>query len=667
MAAFNQRLINRTILPVLAFLAVVVAPARAAASAIAAVAVYGNFETAGVDLRIENMNFNESATLEYRRAGETAYRRGHDFVRYDGNHLAGSLFGLTPGVTYELRLTLADPDGVAGTNPALASVTTRPEYTLPSPLRVVAVAGQTQLDDAVAVAVPGDEIRLAPGTYPAGIFIYGRSGSAAHPIVFTSQGTARPVIGGSADGGISLEGSNYYVFNDLEVHNEIGNGIVFRGCHDTVIRNCYIHDSQPGDYTANIMIQHSEEADPPYSGNHLILGNVISDDTHDAMDEDQGPGATNVNVPGQSYFGILLAYQPGGFVTIRNNIVHGTVDGIHPCGDEGGDPVLGPDDPDLLATWHDQNLDLYDNVIYDCKDDGIELDGHMVNGRVFRNRIGKCENAVSLAPFYPGPLFVARNFLHGFHQGCFKQNTGVDGITRNALLYHNTIREKPRSSPPHCGDEHCLYRGEPALQRDFVYLNNIFQALGRVYNGDMYTPGNYHSNDRFDYDLMHTIYQTSSPYAYKWVCEDGAPLNNTRYVDLPGFRAAVGQESHGLWGDPVLKTGVLPGFDAASKLLDLRLLAGSPAIDAAVPIAGINDAYHGAGPDMGAFERGAGGDVNGEGRVDAVDLAVVAQTLAGHVPEWRPPCTWPGEADYNLSGALEVADGMALARWLAGN
>lgn len=578
----------------------------AMASRISAVKTYGCFETAGVDITVDQMDFDETATVEYRKTGETTFRRGHDFVRYDGNHMATSLFGLSLNTSYDIRVKLADPDGVTGTNPAAATARTRAEYTLPTPKRIVNVANQSQLNTAIAAAKAGDEIRLASGTYAGGIRLIGKSGTAESPIVFTSSSATRPVIKGVNDGAIVIERAAYLVFNNLEVHNENGDGITLRGSHDTAIRKCYVHDSRPGDGTANIMIQHSDEASPAYSGNHLIIDNVISDEVHDPVEENQGPGEPMMNVPGQSYYGILAAYQPGPFITIRRNRIYGVVDGIHPTGDEGFAPVIGPDDDNVLATWRDQNLGIYDNVIYDCKDDGIECDGHMVNGRIFRNRIGKCENALSAAPLYAGPLFVLRNYMHGFHQGVLKQNTGVSGISRRVLFYHNTVMEKPRSNPAHCDSEYTLYRGEPAEQQDFVYLNNIFSARGRVYNGDNYSPGTYHRNDRLDYNLMYSTRQSDKDTAFKWVADYDDPLNNTRYPDLASFRDAVSQEPNGTWGNPRLSAKPLAGYPKSSKLLDLRITAGSPAIDKGTPIPGINDNYKGAGPDIGAYEVGAG-------------------------------------------------------------
>ncbi len=573
------------------------------ASSISEFKTYGNFETVGVIIKVDSMNFNESAVLEYKSAGDATFKRGHDFVRFDGNHMASSIFKLSLNTSYDIRVTLYDPDGVTGANPYETNVRTKAEFSIPAPLRVVNVSGQTELDDAISNLQPGDEIRLTDGTYPDGIHIYLVSGTSGNPIVFTSQGANKPIILGNSDAGICIEGGSYFIINNLEVHNELGSGIYFRGCHNMVISNCYVHDNQPGDYTANISIQHGEEATPPFTGNFLILNNVIGDDVHDVVDENQGPGESNTNVPGQCYFGIDCRYNPGPFITVRNNKIYGVVDGIHPCADEGGDPVIGPDDMDLLNTWVDRELDLYDNVFYDCKDDDIELDGHMVNGRVFSNRLGKCENAISVAPIYAGPIFIIRNYICGFHQGSLKQNVDEPGITRGVLFYHNTVAEKLRTNPPHCENEYCLYRGEPAQQQNFVYKNNIFFARGRVYNGDMYS-GGYHLKDTFDFNLMYSTRESpcATPNVFKWVSINSDTLNNTGYEDLNSFQTATGQEPHGIWGDPKLDTSLISGYPSNSYIENLEFNSSSPAIDAGVLILGINYDFKGNGPDIGAYE-----------------------------------------------------------------
>jgi parallel beta-helix repeat protein len=64
--------------------------------------------------------------------------------------------------------------------------------------------------------------------------------------------------------------------------------------------------------------------------------------------------------------------------------------------------------------------------------------------------------------------------------------------------------------------------------------------------------------------------------------------------DLATFRSLTGLETRGISGDPRF-------VDAAAR--DYRLGADSPAVDAGIPVAGVNDSYSGAAPDIGRYER----------------------------------------------------------------
>ena len=70
--------------------------------------------------------------MEFRVAGTTAWRSALSLVRVDyngSNMLAGSILFLSPNAAYEIRLTLADPDGGATTQ--TVAVTTRPVPVMP--------------------------------------------------------------------------------------------------------------------------------------------------------------------------------------------------------------------------------------------------------------------------------------------------------------------------------------------------------------------------------------------------------------------------------------------------------------------------------------------------------------------------------------------------------
>ncbi len=108
-------------------------PAVASAASISDVHVQGSFESGGVIVTLGGANGNESATLEVKGPGDADFHAAHPFVRYDNENLASSLFGLSAGTDYEVRVTLTDPDGVTGTNPATATVSTLAAPALPAP------------------------------------------------------------------------------------------------------------------------------------------------------------------------------------------------------------------------------------------------------------------------------------------------------------------------------------------------------------------------------------------------------------------------------------------------------------------------------------------------------------------------------------------------------
>ena len=82
---------------------------------------------------------------------------------------------------------------------------------------------------------------------------------------------------------------------------------------------------------------------------------------------------------------------------IRRNRLHGTYDGLHPCGDSA---------PDGAFT---SETDVYDNVIWSHSDDAIESEGYCSNVRIWNNTISDSLMAVAVAPASPGPTWIVRN------------------------------------------------------------------------------------------------------------------------------------------------------------------------------------------------------------------------------------------------------------------
>ncbi len=115
------------ILALFAVLAVLAPSPAAAQNAVTALSAsgYANFHAGGVLVTVSgDANGNATAALEWRPAGGS-FLPAQPVERIDATHFAGSLFDLAPGASYEVRVTLADPDGVAG-SPVTAAFATRP-------------------------------------------------------------------------------------------------------------------------------------------------------------------------------------------------------------------------------------------------------------------------------------------------------------------------------------------------------------------------------------------------------------------------------------------------------------------------------------------------------------------------------------------------------------
>ena len=92
------------------------------------------FASIGIELPFGgDDNGNATAELEFKPAGETAWRKGLPLwpitgdVPAPGHAFYGSALLLDAGTKYDLRVTVADPDGLAGANVVTGTATTRAE------------------------------------------------------------------------------------------------------------------------------------------------------------------------------------------------------------------------------------------------------------------------------------------------------------------------------------------------------------------------------------------------------------------------------------------------------------------------------------------------------------------------------------------------------------
>lgn len=353
---------------------------------------YSTIYSIGVEWDIlYDTNHNAVVDVAYRDPSG-AWRQASRLVRIDfngRNMLAGSVMFLEPDTTYQVRLTLADPDG--GSDVRELSVRT---LKLPTPpngrvFHVVPGSGGGDgsagapfggIDAAQAIAQPGDTFLLHAGYYP-GRAMFDRPGTAAGYIVWK----------GAGDGEVTLPGLDIYAshlwFEGLTVRDQ---------------RYGTRTDSSP----TNVVITRSTFINNLYSiflngggSAWYIADNVIV-------------GATPLESLSDEGEGIELAMTSGH--TVAHNSITSVADGV---------------------SYPRANVDIFGNDIFDTSDDGLELDLGLANVRAWGNRIHNAyHNGISFQPQEGGPWYIIRNQIVGSVESPFKFRT-----TDRFVLINNTI------------------------------------------------------------------------------------------------------------------------------------------------------------------------------------------------------------------------------------
>ena len=131
--------------------------------------LYPNIETIGVVLK--GANLPKTAQLMYRQTGEAIWYNGHPLVRIPDGRLVGSLFGLSPATSYEVKV-------LNGSTEFTGSITTQPNEVQFIPSVILHVNDDAQsggdgsvnspfktIQDAVNHAAPGTQVLVADGIY----------------------------------------------------------------------------------------------------------------------------------------------------------------------------------------------------------------------------------------------------------------------------------------------------------------------------------------------------------------------------------------------------------------------------------------------------------------------------------------------------------------------
>ena len=287
----------------------------------------------------------------------------------------------------------------------------------------------------------------------------------------------------------------------------------------------------------------------------------------------------------RSYYAVKV-YGPGH--VIAHNAVAYFHDGI-------GISTYGTpeSDPHRRAS----SIDIYNNDIHMSGDDFIETDGGVHNIRVFNNRgVNAAHGGYSSQPVFGGPAYFVRNLLYHVPSGvAFKFSSKAAGL----FAFHNTIIGEQVAGDPTSNMHYRnnLFMGRDTPDRGVMRWSNGTSAYSSDYNGFRPNKG------------VTEQYRWLAPRAGSTNYEP-APDDWRSFETLDSFRAATGQEQHGLEVDFDIFKKMTPPDPSKrhavyhAKDLDFSLVADGAAVDAGTVIPTVNEDFEGNAPDLGALEAG---------------------------------------------------------------
>ncbi|MCP4676443.1 MAG: hypothetical protein GY854_13205, partial [Deltaproteobacteria bacterium] len=444
----------------------------------AALELYGTFHAMGVIVTLEtgdDTDENAVARVEYASTGKS-FRDGFPLTRISPETFAGSLFGLEPGIVYEVRVQFSDSDGPLDGTTLESSAATRDQLVPLSPNRSIyaspngngdacATDAPCSLTDALAQAGAGDEVVLQNGVYYQGEFAPPHSGDADAPILIRALSKGNAVLDGgdpttytwknNGDGVyhsavdprdtqlVLADGERLYPYASLTELRNLSYGISgFRSEGNDV----YIHltgDADPND--AAIIVSR-------YNNAFTVENDFIR--FRDLLFRHYGQGsfakalylnnANDILVKGCTFavndLGVGLKRESNRNVIEDNEFYDTDFDWPWDAVKSGSrletggvrfyDPVTGRGNIIRRNIFHDyfdgfgvcpagtgnpfrtNETDVYENLVYRVGDDGVEADGQASNVRIWGNVFRDVLVGISMAPVYAGPVYAIRNLIH---------------------------------------------------------------------------------------------------------------------------------------------------------------------------------------------------------------------------------------------------------------
>lgn len=417
------------------------------------------------------------------------------------------------------------------------------------------------LQKAANVVTAGSQVVVHSGTYAG--FTLTRSGTASAPIVITGAANeAAPIVDGTIGGRmdvIKVSGAHDIRLSDLVVQNAQGGefsgagirvdsgsyGIVIE---DNVIREnqswgVNIHSSQDVTVRRNDVTGNAEGIQVSYQGD----GVTLSDNDIHHNDRMLRNTPTSVNANDDTGGGAISLHKSDGHVLVSANRIWGNRAISYDYGWDGG----------AFSIYGASNATFDRNVVWD-NENVLETGTDGTNGLPCRNNVFTRNIAYGAA-------------TQGRVMGLFIR------CAEDMLIAHNTIHELMFGFS--LGSDTANFSNTVAGLR--IVDNIIVMTTGKVYGIEQTAP--LPSDVVINHNLVHS---------------DSGQIATVRGVggttSLSTFRSWTGFEQDGVDANPQ--------FSSASAR-NYQLQAGSVAIDRAVRVAGVNDQWTGAAPDLGRYER----------------------------------------------------------------
>jgi Bacterial Ig-like domain (group 3) len=263
---------------------------------------------------------------------------------------------------------------------------------------------------------------------------------------------------------------------------------------------------------------------------------------------------------------------------------------------------MGGEDNFSTTGFPNRDSDIYGNTIQNTWDDGIESEGGNNNVRIWGNYINNTATGIATTATSVGPVYIFRNV---FNRNKFYEKVACDGDDRQPFFKS--------------GSDSSLGDG-----RRYIFHNTMLQAQqsGCSYGlgggaGIGGTGSAQLINNTFS---MNNIYHLWKPNSAFYQVGVGNLFQNDMFNGSAGA-----SEINGINATPSYAAG--NGWSSESSGA-YALASGTPGYDTAVRIPNFNDAFVGAGPDVGAAEAGAGAMKFGIAAADAIPVPATTPATA---------------------------------------